>query len=79
MTPGIPNVITGSQSIEEEVEEEEEELGRAETYEEYMPLKCRLMTAMSSVVFKLQYSSKYLLMLTHRNERMENEGNFPFI
>ena len=42
MAPGgMSNLLTGSQPLEEEVEEEEEELGRAQTYEEYMPLKCK--------------------------------------
>ena len=31
----------GAVSLEEEVEDEEEELGIAETYNDYMPSKCR--------------------------------------
>ena len=37
----VTSLIAGANTIDEEVEEEEEELGRAETYEEYMPLKCK--------------------------------------
>ena len=36
----MTSLITGA-TVHEEMDEEDEELGHAETYEEYMPLKCK--------------------------------------
>jgi len=40
----MPNALVhGSTAVDEEIEAEEEDLGHAETYAEYMPPKCMLL------------------------------------
>lgn len=58
----------GVASIEEdEVEDEVQELGHAETYNDYMPVKCKYLSEVETRMIKLMFSSWIILSFWYEN------------